>query len=147
MGLFDNVAAQPASAGMNLSMFPPPVGDPNAISRFFAITTAPTRLRTLTERLAENDPSWLIPQTANGAIISNVGPDLLCYNFDEAEGEIGVNGVAYLQPTYQPDAPSAGRASNPTPGFLTITNRASLIRLRLGADGTGAAVVNIVWLS
>lgn len=141
--MFDTPLDQPNFGSNTPGMMPLPnlTQDPDGISRLFLVDS--NRLRTLAWRLDANDPSWLIPQGANTAIITNIGPDLLAYNFDDIEGELGVVGVAYLQPTYTPEGSTDSRPSNPTPLSLFVPNRASLLRLRLASESTSLAMV--VW--
>lgn len=140
MGLFDNLAAQPAACGNSFSSYPITIGMPGGLGEFawrFPIPNdIPAGFVLLNDLLTDTDPSWGIPDTATGLYLWNGGsPHLIAWNFNERVTPIGggLDGYGVIHPyRAQPGSP------------LILNNRESVLRLRLACQTDGASTFGMV---
>ena len=133
----------PQYGGNPVNAYPLPLSSDGGTSRLFDIGAgASPQMLLLSEWLALYDPTFEIPAEACGAIVSNWGPYMVAYSFDEAQGNTGSEGSAFIAPVYLGAVPS-GTFQDARP--LILTNRLSVLRLRLGGLFGGRCTMSVVW--
>lgn len=123
-----------------MNPFPIPLESAGSVGLYgyrFPITNdIPTGFLLLSDLLTAADPSFGIPDTASGLYLWNGGsPHLIAWNFNERSTSLGggLDGYGVIHP-YR------AQPGNP----LILTNRDSVLRLRLACETVGATTFGMV---
>jgi len=146
----------PMFAGQPLGVAPCPETDPQAIPRLLVVERVnQSGYDSLSALLASADPTWAIPDSANGALIRNMGPGVVCWTFDPVSqgGDAPNTGYMVLYPsqstTSGPGPAPAGTGLPQIQAPLRLDTRAALTGILFAWEasdpGGGPCLISVVW--